>query len=145
MTRPRRPGARRDDRGSLALAAAVAFPAALILCGLVLDGGYTLAARQRAANHAENAARVGAQQLDIPELRRTGRIRLDPPAAVRAARAHLAQARVTGTVQVSGRTVTVRVTVRQPMTLLRLTGLSHVDLTAQATARAAPGVTGPEP
>lgn len=133
------------ESGSLALAAAIFFPAVLVLFGLVLDGGYTLAARQRAASTAENAARAGAQALDVAELRRTGRIQLDQRAAAAAARTYLTNVGETGRVEVRGTTVTVTATARQPMTLLRLTGLTTVTVTARASARAASGITGAAP
>lgn len=133
------------EAGSVALAAAIFFPAVLIIGGLVLDGGFTLAARQRAASTAENAARAGAQALDINELRRTGRVQLDQRAAAAAARTYLSQVGDTGTVEVRGTTVTVSVSERQPMTLLRLSGLTTVTVTGRATARAASGITGAAP
>lgn len=140
-----RPDNRDAETGSVALAAAIFFPAVLIVAGLVLDGGFALAARQRAASTAENAARAGAQALDIDELRRTGRVQLDQRAAAAAARTYLSRVGGTGTVEVHGTTVTVTVSVRQPMTLLRLSGLTTVTVTGRATARAASGITGAAP
>jgi Flp pilus assembly protein TadG len=132
------------ERGSITVAAAIASFTALVLCGLVIDGGYTLAARQRAANTAENAARAGANALAISDLRRNGAVRLDPNAATTAAREYLDRAGLQGTVHVSGDTVRVTVDDDQPMTLLGLVGIRRLHVTGHATARAVQGVTGAE-
>ena len=132
------------DAGSLTLIVALLLPVALLMIGLVIDGGLLLAARQRAANLAENAARAGANRLSHGELRRTDRATLDQPAAVAAARDYLRQAGQAGTVRVSDTTVTVTVTVDQRTTLMTLAAINHVTVTGTATARAVRGITGPD-
>lgn len=62
---PRRP----DDRGSLSIFVVVLAPAILALAGLVIDGGGALVAKQRAADQAEQAARAGANAINIEQLR----------------------------------------------------------------------------
>ena len=52
--------------------------ALLLLAGLVIDGGLTLAARVQAIDEAQAAARAGAQAIDLPLFRSTGQIVLDP-------------------------------------------------------------------
>lgn len=47
-----------------------------MLAGLVLDGGSAIAARQRAADVAEQAARYGADDVEVAALR-SGRLRVD--------------------------------------------------------------------
>ena len=130
------------DDGTLVLAAAVAMPLAIVLFGLVVDGGYALAQRQRATHAAEDAARAGANALAVPELRR-GTLRLDPAAATAAAHRYLSRAGYHGTVTVTDDTITVHVTATQPLTLLPLIGLRHLTVHGDATARAVPGITGP--
>lgn len=130
------------DDGALVLAAAIAMPLAIVLFGLVVDGGYTLAQRQRATHAAEDAARAGANALAVPELRR-GAVRLDPAAATAAARGYLSRAGYHGTVTIADDTITVHVTATQKLTLLPLIGLRQLTVHGDATARAVPGITGP--
>jgi Putative Flp pilus-assembly TadE/G-like len=62
----------RADRGSTALFVAVFAPAIIFMAGLVIDGGATLEAKQRASDIAEQAARAGAGQCDVAKLRSDG-------------------------------------------------------------------------
>ena len=116
--------------------------ALLALGALVFDGGQILTARREANNLARQAARAGAQQLDIAQAR-AGTFTLDPAAAESAARAYLDGEGVTPTaVLVTGDRVEVTVTLTQPTRLLSILGISERDVTATASARAARGVTG---
>ncbi len=74
----------------------------IFVAGLVFDGGYVLAARRRAFNEAEAAARVGADALVVDSYRSTGGVDLDPALAITAAQDYLAQTGHTGTVRVLG-------------------------------------------
>ena len=58
----------------------------LILAGLLVDGGLTIHARQRAADIAEQAARAAADTVDKPYLRQTGKARIVHAAPCRRAR-----------------------------------------------------------
>lgn len=60
---------RPTDRGSLAIYVALLAPAIFALAGLVIDGGGAMVAKQRAADQAEQAARAGANAIDIDALR----------------------------------------------------------------------------
>jgi Flp pilus assembly protein TadG len=78
-----RPGRRSGtDQGSVSVYVAVlAFPF-LLVAGLVVDGSGALVARQRAADEAEQAARAGANQIDLATLRAPGGVRrIDDAAA----------------------------------------------------------------
>lgn len=61
--------AARADRGSVAVFTAVFAVAVIFLLGLLVDGGSTLDARERAADMAEQAARAAATDLDPASLR----------------------------------------------------------------------------
>lgn len=124
----------RDDNGSVSLTIAVAMPALVALLGLVVDGGLSLAERQRIALAAEAAARAGANELDVDALHRN-LIRLDPQAATAVAQQQLQQGGYAGTVSATPDAVTVTVMGRHSMTVLALVGVRHVDLTGTATAR----------
>jgi hypothetical protein len=109
----------------------------LLLCaGLLLDGGLALSGKITAMDEAQEAARAGAQALNIAQFRTTGTAVLDPQAATDAADGYLAQTGDTGTVQVAGDTVTVTVTHVQHTQLLDLAGINAITVQATATATA---------
>lgn len=128
----------RSDRGSVSALVAVVALGLVMVAGLAYDGGQIVAAQGIARDIAANAARAGAQEVDLDELRATGNAQLDPEAAAAAAQAYLADTGHEGTVDVAGPTVTVTVRVVQPMTILPLP-----DRTVAATDSAT-AVTGPE-
>jgi Flp pilus assembly protein TadG len=116
--------------------------AALMVCGLVLDGGLALSAKAQAMDTAQEAARAGAQQLDLTLYRSTGIARLDPAKAAAAAQDWLGAAGVEGQATATTTTVTVSVTRTTRTQLLQLVGVRQLRVSAQATATAVQGVTG---
>jgi hypothetical protein len=115
----------------------VVFTLALILmAGLVLDGGLTLAAKIQAINEAQAAARAGTQAIDLSTFRATGQITLDSAQATTDADNYLAAAGHTGTVEVNGDQVTVTVSITQPMQILSIAGINHLTVTGTGTATA---------
>jgi hypothetical protein len=119
----------------------VVMVAALLLClGLVADGGLVLAAKRRASNEAEQAARAGAQAVATDAYRATGVLRLDPARAQAAARAYLTATAHHGTVRVAGDRVAVTIQITQPMQLLGLGGIASLTVTGHGVARAARGL-----
>jgi hypothetical protein len=136
---------RRAEEGQATAFAVVMVGALLLLAGLVVDGGLALAAKVRAIDEAQEAARAGAQQVDLAVYRETGAVVLDPDRAGAAARAYLASAGAEGTVAVSGDQVSVWVFRDQPAQLLGLVGMRSFQVEGTATARAAHGVLAPEP
>jgi len=134
-----------DERGSVSLVA-LAMATSLILCaGLVLDGGHVLAARRAAISIASQAARAGAQELDIDTLRRTGTFHVDPNRAAAAADAFLAAAGKHGQVSVHGDEVHVVVYDHQTLHILGIAGLGDVQVTGRASAHVVHGITTAEP
>jgi Flp pilus assembly protein TadG len=126
----------RRDRGSLMLILIPLMSAMMLFAGLVLDGGAALAAREHAANVAREAARAGADALTPTSLRTAepGQLALDPAAATQAAQSVLADAGLTGTVTVSGATVTVTATASHRTAMLTLVGISSLSETMTASA-----------
>lgn len=114
--------------------------ALLAVAGLVIDGGLTLATQRRAFNEANAAARAGAQAVDEASLRTAGRLRLDPGQARRRALEHLSATGLTGSADVRGDVVTVRVTTTQRLTVLSLVGVGPLTVHADGSARAVQGV-----
>ena len=132
----------RDERGQATAMVAVLAVALLALGALVFDGGQIFTARREANNLARQAARAGAQQLDVAQAR-VGTFILDPVAAEAAARAYLEDVGVSPvSVRVTGDRVEVTVELTQPTPLLAILGIDQRTVTATASARAARGVTG---
>ncbi|MEA2828481.1 MAG: hypothetical protein QOG43_2920 [Actinomycetota bacterium] len=108
----------RGEGGSVSAFVAVVAVGLVMVAGIAYDGGQIVAAQATARDLAGSAARAGAQEVDLDRLRSTGDATLDPDRAAAAAQAYLAQAGFTGTMRVSGPSITVTVSVRQPMRIL---------------------------
>lgn len=141
-TQPERPP---RDEGSATLFVVVLASALLATAGLVVDGGYALAARQEAAATAEQAARAGADALAGDGLRASGPVLLDPAAATAAAQSYLAATGHTGTVAVKGQAVEVSVRITRRTAILSAVGIDTVSSAATATAVGLTGIDRPDP
>ncbi len=118
--------------------------AALMMAGMVIDGGKALATRERAADVATQAARAGADALTPASLRNFpggATLQADPEAARAAADRVLIAAGATGVVSVEGSTVTVRATVRAHTAILSAVNVTDISQSATATATAIYGGT----
>jgi hypothetical protein len=129
-----RPRATGRDEGQITAFVVVMMAALILLAGLVLDGGLTLAARERALGEAQQAARAGAQAVNLTVYRADGKLILSPGEAVADGRAYLASIGADGTVTVAGNTVTATVTIVQEMQILDVAGLRSITVYASATA-----------
>jgi Flp pilus assembly protein TadG len=126
------------DRGSATGWAIGIMVIGLLLAGLVFDGGNAMATKVRALDIAQQAARAGADQIDLTVLRGSGALQLDPAAAQTAAHQFLTQAGVSGTVTATTDQVSVTVTLTEPAVLLAVIGVSTYTLTASGTAEPRP-------
>jgi Flp pilus assembly protein TadG len=133
----------REDRGAVALYMALIMVGLLVMAGLVIDGGAAIAARGRAADVAEQAARGGADALSPASLRGPGpdSLALDEAAARAAATRVLSLAGATGEVQVSGLQVSVTAHVPRRAVILSAVGVADLTGTATATATVLHGTT----
>lgn len=131
-----------DERGSLSAFVAVIAVALVMVAGMAYDGGQIVAAQATARDLASSAARAGAQELDLDQLRGGGQALLDADRASAAAQAFLAQAGYRGETAVEGSAITVTVRVRQPMRILPLADRT-VTAIDTATAVDEPGRAGP--
>jgi hypothetical protein len=124
----------------VSLTLAILFTGALLIAGLIFDGGRVLDTAGHASDLAAGAARAGAQALDETRLR-AGTVALDPARAAADVNAYLARhpeahlARL----DVTGLTVTVTVTERVDYRLLALAGHDHTTVTQTRTATATAG------
>lgn len=128
----------RDERGSVALFYAITAVAAIVMLGFVLDLGAALAAREKAADLATQAARAGADALTPASLRDDpADLVVNPAAAEQAVNRLLdaAGAGISGHVSVDGDHVTVTVTVQRHTVILSAVGVDDLSQSASATAK----------
>lgn len=138
------PAPRRGERGSVTLYGLVLAIGMMALVGLVLDGGAKLRAARQATGIAEEAARAAAGHADLPAAYTRGIYRVDPQAALQAARDYLAAAGQHGTVRVTGpATIEVTVRIEQPATMLSLIGIDSLSVQETAQAHLVTGITAP--
>lgn len=122
-----------DETGTITAFVAVVAFALVMVAGMAYDGGQVIAAHNSARNDAEQAARAGAQQIDLTYLRTTNEPRLDAGQAEAAALDYLSQSGATGTVSVADASVTVTVTRVQALRILPGTDRT-ITVTETATA-----------
>ncbi|MGJ9414313.1 TadE/TadG family type IV pilus assembly protein [Aeromicrobium sp. CF4.19] len=144
----------RDERGSITPFVVIVSLAIIMLAALVIDGGRQLNGKGRAIAYAQEAARAGAQAVDVadPELN------LVPRLALQAARDYCELARSADdqlTLCRPGLTtindpagaftaVTVTVRVESDAILLGIIGRSVLRSTGTALARPVSGISGPD-
>ncbi|GAB3365863.1 MULTISPECIES: TadE/TadG family type IV pilus assembly protein [Amycolatopsis] len=133
---------RADEDGRVTAFVVVLVTAIIAFSGLVLDGGLALAAKIRAIGEAQEAARAGAQAIDLSAYRSSGALRLVPRQATILARQYLAATGESGSVSVAGNTVTVTVTVSQPTQLLGFVGIGSITVTGTGQAQPQRGMSG---
>ena len=125
------PGARprpaNFDKGSISAFVVVMTLVVIVCAGLAVDGARIIGGKVAAADHAENAARVAAQELASVH---GGELALDPARARAAADAYLSAHGLSGVVTVTPEKVIVTVSQTVSMTLLTLVGLSSKVVSA---------------
>ncbi|MFE7077064.1 pilus assembly protein TadG-related protein [Streptomyces sp. NPDC057620] len=108
----------------------------LLVMGLLVDGGGSLNAANRAQSLAQEAARAAGQQLDpAPAIQGTA-LTIDPDAARGAAQDYLAAVDVQGDVEVSadGQILTVTVHATYRTSFAQLLGKTTISVSGSATA-----------
>ena len=125
---------RRSERGAVSTFVAVIALAFLVAAGLAIDGGRKVNALGEASDLADNAARAGAQAVDLDTLRSTGQLVLHPTQAHQEAQDYLAAlGQVAQSITVTGDTISVTVAITVDPVLLP-TGAITVTATESATA-----------
>ncbi|HWU24046.1 MAG TPA: Tad domain-containing protein [Nocardioides sp.] len=141
------------QRGSITPFVVVIAFAVLLLAGLVVDGGAQMNAHGRAIAYAQEAARAGAQGLDLQDPR----LDLNAELAFKLAESYCADAKAKDAelvdctpkiVDVADKTSThkaieVHTTVTVPTILLNLMRIPTVSASGTALASPMPGITGP--
>lgn len=133
---------RSRDEGTVSVIIVLLTGALLALAALVWDGGRAITARQQAADLAEQAARAGADDLDLNAVRSTGADQLDVNAATTDACHYVEVAAPAATCDatVHDGEVTVHVTTRSPTAVLGLIGFHQFAAHGWASAHAQRGV-----
>jgi hypothetical protein len=124
-----------DDNGSATGWAIGIFLLAILGASLVVDGGRAMTLKVDLIDAAQEAARAGANQIDLLALRADGTVQLDPTAAQAAAQEFLATIGQTGTATATTGQVTVTVTRTQRTLLLNQIGITSSTLSWTATAQ----------
>jgi len=127
MTQLDRPGPVHLDKGSISAFVVVMTLIVIVCAGLAVDGARIIGGKVSAADHAENAARLAAQELASVH---GGELALDPGRARAAADSYLGSHGLSGFVTVTPEQVTVTVSQTVSMTLLGLIGISTKTVTA---------------
>ena len=127
---------RRDERGgSVYILAIMSLASIMLLLGLVVDGGTKVAAATEAEAAAAAAARAGVNAAAPAQL---AGYPADTAAAAQAARSHLLQAGVQGTVTVlPGGNLQVTTSQTRPTVFLSMIGINQVTGTGHAEANLA--------
>jgi hypothetical protein len=107
-----------------------------VMSGLAIDSGRLVAARTEAADHAENAARLAAQEITLIRL---GVRTIDPLRARSVVASYFDRHDVDGTVVIDHQSVSVTVRAEQDTTLLHLVGIDSRSLSATRTASVVAG------
>ena len=103
----------------------------IVCAAFGVDGGRLIAARLELADHAENAARIGAQE--ITDLR-SGSPKIDQNLAQRSSTTYLGDQDLNFSVSVSSNSVTVTAIREVEMTLLKLFGVRNHTISVTRTA-----------
>ena len=136
---------RRDDSGQATVFVVAFAVVLLVLAGLVVDGGLAINARQRVTDDVEQAARAGAREIQVDELRENGTVEIDPDAARDAAARFLSARHYPAgsvTIKAFADHVEVDATIQQKTALLSLIFFNSFTVTAHGEARPAVGITG---
>lgn len=72
---------RGDDEGTVAIFTVIISVAVIAMAGLLIDGGLAIHERERLYDIAEQAARAGADEIDVDILRETGEPVINPDTA----------------------------------------------------------------
>ncbi|VXC43266.1 TadE/TadG family type IV pilus assembly protein [Aeromicrobium sp. 9AM] len=145
---------RRDETGSITPFVVIVSLAIILLAALVVDGGRQLNAKGRAIAYAQEAARAGAQGIDVEDPR----LDLKPDSALKAANEYCQQAMAADSQLVKCRAdivkiddpagtfnaVTVSTQVRIKAILLGMIRKSVLNASGQALARPVSGISEPD-
>ena len=130
----------RGDQGTANALIIIGMAVVMILAaGLAFDGSRVLAARREAVDVANQAARAGAQAVDVGRAR-AGEVAVEPAGAVAAAEQLLRTLGRTGTATLVGETVVVTVEISVGLPLLAAAGIPSTTVTGRGSAHIVRGI-----
>lgn len=118
------------NRGSLSAMVICLVMATMSLAGLAYDGGRVVSTYMEISDAAQNAARLGGQQIVGI---RDGNPRIDEDQATAAMRAYLVAHGLTGNFDVQGTRATVVVSTKIPMRILGIFGIGERTIRVNRT------------
>ena len=133
-----------DERGQVTVFVVIFMIALIGLAGLVIDGGVALAARRRAINEAQAAARAGAEALNEGLYRSTGTRKIDQGAAQANVARYMSSADPSAVYTVNfpaDDTVEVDEHFDQSMNILGVFGVDSITARGHGSARTVHGIT----
>ena len=110
------------NRGSMSSMVVCLIMATMSLAGLAYDGGRVVSTYMQMSDAAQNAARLGGQQLVGI---RNGHPHIDEDLATSAMRAYLMARGLTGSFDIQGTRATVVVSTKVPMRILGIIGVGE--------------------
>ena len=110
------------NRGSMSAMVVCLIMATMSLAGLAYDGGRVVSTSMQMSDAAQNAARLGGQQLVGI---RNGHPHIDEDLATSAMRAYLVARGLTGSFDIQGTRATVVVSTKVPMRILGIIGVGE--------------------
>ncbi|GAA0608737.1 pilus assembly protein [Kribbella sandramycini] len=126
---------RRDQRGSATIFMLGFATVLMVGAGIVIDGGLALNKRSQLTDDTEQAARSAANAIDVPTLRDTGLIRVDPDQATAVATDFLSARGYTDiSVVVDGNEVSASAQSSVDTAILSLIGINTFTIRGAATA-----------
>jgi Flp pilus assembly protein TadG len=140
-------GLHRDERGSISVWAVLVIAAFTLVVGISVDLVGQIAAKERAADVAAQAARVAGEQADPNTLMAgSGKLVVDPQRARQAALTYIAGAGMTGTVTITsgGTQLAITTTATYRPIFLTSIGIGPLTVTGTSTARLVRALNGSE-
>lgn len=126
---------RRGQRGSATIFMLGFATVLMVGAGIVIDGGLALNKRSQLTDDTEQAARSAANAIDIPALRESQVIRIDPDQATAVATNFLSERGYTDiSVVVDGNEVTTSAQTTVDTAILSLIGINTFTIRGEATA-----------
>lgn len=118
------------NRGSMSVMVVCLIMATMSLAGLAYDGGRVVSTYMQMSDAAQNAARLGGQQLVGI---RNGHPHIDEDLATSAMRAYLVVRGLTGSFDIQGTRATVVVSTKVPMGILGIIGVGERTIRVNRT------------
>lgn len=134
----------RDQRGEYLVHFVLLFPVAIVMLGLVIDGGFMYQQYRYAQTTVEAAAQAASHQIDVNHFRTTDEVVLDQSGATAVAQKFIALNKTQYLVQTQITTQPTRITVwgkaKIPTIFFRIFGIRELVVTVSGQGYPAFGI-----